>query len=287
LDISEQDAPATGGDGTSSTQSGGQGYPAVGNWESGVTRGPGNQIGITKWSDVVGSTIKRGKGNPLKEGNEFAELMRGADLKKVEKDNESYKQMMNSHEFLQVAAIVTDFIPYVGPFISAGLISRDIYLYKQQGREKEAASTLVWSIIPGLQIAKTLGLTKLLGLNQLKSLGKKLLSGTKLFSPSEVEAVKIITKNKKLIQNELAKKAELTIAQAKNKAKFKEKLKNTGSKLLKTGGALVATDLLARSAGERALAKQREEEEANLAKLDSIVAAKKNNKQLQQINQKK
>ena len=52
--------------GTSSTQSGGQGYPAVGKWESGVTRGPGNQVGITKWSDVVGANLKRGKGNPLK-----------------------------------------------------------------------------------------------------------------------------------------------------------------------------------------------------------------------------
>jgi hypothetical protein len=52
--------------GTSSTQSGGQGYPSVGKWESGLTRGPANQIGVTKWSDVVGSTLKRSKANPLK-----------------------------------------------------------------------------------------------------------------------------------------------------------------------------------------------------------------------------
>lgn len=52
--------------GTSSTQSGGQGYPQVGKWESGVTRGPSNQIGTTKWSDIVGSVLKRGKANPLK-----------------------------------------------------------------------------------------------------------------------------------------------------------------------------------------------------------------------------
>jgi hypothetical protein len=38
----------------------------VGKWESGVTRGPGNQIGLTKWSDIVGSVLKRGKANPLK-----------------------------------------------------------------------------------------------------------------------------------------------------------------------------------------------------------------------------
>jgi len=51
---------------TSDTQSGGQGYPQVDKWESGIERGAGNQIGITKWEDVVGSKLTRGKGNPLK-----------------------------------------------------------------------------------------------------------------------------------------------------------------------------------------------------------------------------
>ena len=53
--------------GTSDKQAGGQGYPEVGKWESGVTRGPGNQVGVTKWADVVGAKLTRGKGNPLKE----------------------------------------------------------------------------------------------------------------------------------------------------------------------------------------------------------------------------
>jgi len=53
--------------GTSAQQSGGQGYPEVGKWESGVTRGPANQIGITKWADIVGTTLKRDKANQLKE----------------------------------------------------------------------------------------------------------------------------------------------------------------------------------------------------------------------------
>lgn len=53
--------------GTSTAQTGGKGYPEVGKWESGVTRGPGNQIGVTKWSDVVGSKLTRSKGNQLKE----------------------------------------------------------------------------------------------------------------------------------------------------------------------------------------------------------------------------
>ena len=69
-DLKEQETTSTSGDatpkaGTSSTGSK-QGYPEVGKWESGVSRGPANQIGVTKWSDVVGSVLKRGKANPLK-----------------------------------------------------------------------------------------------------------------------------------------------------------------------------------------------------------------------------
>lgn len=68
-EVSEQDSGAPSPEptaGTSSTQSGGQGYPSVGKWESGVTRGPANQIGVTKWADIVGANLKRGKANPLK-----------------------------------------------------------------------------------------------------------------------------------------------------------------------------------------------------------------------------
>ena len=68
-EVSEQDSATPSPEptaGTSSTQSGGQGYPSVGKWESGVTRGPANQIGITKWADIVGANLKRGKANPLK-----------------------------------------------------------------------------------------------------------------------------------------------------------------------------------------------------------------------------
>jgi len=57
IEMEEQDM---GGETTSSS------YPEVGKWESGVTRGTANQIGVTKWSDIVGSTLKRDKANQLK-----------------------------------------------------------------------------------------------------------------------------------------------------------------------------------------------------------------------------
>jgi len=38
-------------------------YPTVTKWESGVTRGPANQIALSKWRDVV--KLNRGKANTL------------------------------------------------------------------------------------------------------------------------------------------------------------------------------------------------------------------------------
>jgi hypothetical protein len=56
-ELDEQDAAAGGATG------GGTKYPTVTKWESGVTRGPANQIGLTKWRDIV--KVTRGKGNTL------------------------------------------------------------------------------------------------------------------------------------------------------------------------------------------------------------------------------
>ena len=81
--------------GTSSQQAGGKGYPEVGKWESGVTRGPGNQIGITKWADVVGASLKRGKANPLKEQNDLAFDRRYGTADAAEKSNRENRELVS------------------------------------------------------------------------------------------------------------------------------------------------------------------------------------------------
>lgn len=58
-EMGEQDAAPAGGGGGGSKAA----YPTVTKWESGVTRGPANQIGLTKWSEIV--KINRGKANTL------------------------------------------------------------------------------------------------------------------------------------------------------------------------------------------------------------------------------
>jgi hypothetical protein len=53
-------------EGEESTSTTGTGAGSATKWSQGHTKGPGNQTGITKWADVVGSQLKRGHGNPLK-----------------------------------------------------------------------------------------------------------------------------------------------------------------------------------------------------------------------------
>jgi hypothetical protein len=47
----------------SGTSSDGDVKTGASKWESGVTRGPANQIGVTKWADSY--KITRGRANPL------------------------------------------------------------------------------------------------------------------------------------------------------------------------------------------------------------------------------
>jgi len=62
-ELGEQDAAPAADSGGSSGGGGKPGYPTVTKWESGVTRGPANQIGLTKWAEIV--KINRGKANTL------------------------------------------------------------------------------------------------------------------------------------------------------------------------------------------------------------------------------
>ena len=58
-ELSEEEAAASSGGGGGSSAA----YPTVTKWETGLTRGPANQIGLTKWSEIV--KLNRGKANTL------------------------------------------------------------------------------------------------------------------------------------------------------------------------------------------------------------------------------
>lgn len=57
-ELGEQEAAASSGGGGDKPA-----YPTVTKWETGLTRGPANQIGVTKWSEIV--KLNRGKANTL------------------------------------------------------------------------------------------------------------------------------------------------------------------------------------------------------------------------------
>jgi hypothetical protein len=60
-EMGEQDAAPASGSGSGGAK---PAYPTVTKWESGVARtGPANQIGLTKWSEIV--KLTRGKANTL------------------------------------------------------------------------------------------------------------------------------------------------------------------------------------------------------------------------------
>lgn len=56
-ELDEQEGTATAGGGAKPS------YPTVTKWESGVTRGVANQVGLTKWREIY--KITRGKANTL------------------------------------------------------------------------------------------------------------------------------------------------------------------------------------------------------------------------------
>lgn len=62
-EISEEDAAAAAPE--AGTSSDGETKTGMSKWESGVTRGPANQIAVTRWKDIAGVTPVRGKANPL------------------------------------------------------------------------------------------------------------------------------------------------------------------------------------------------------------------------------
>ena len=112
----------------------------------------------------------------------------------------------DAHTVNTILAIGTAFIPYIGPFISAGIGLYDAKRYYDEGDTKTAGLVFLFSIIPGIGgLATKLGLTKWSS-KALGNLAKKVSFGTKL-TPGELKVVNRIATNKALIQKEINKLA--------------------------------------------------------------------------------
>ena len=125
---------------------------------------------------------------------------------------------IDPHTVNTLLAIGTAFIPFVGPFISAGIGLYDAKMYYDEGDTKTAGLVGLFACIPGIGgLASKLGLAKWTS-KALGELGKKISIGSKLL-PQEIQVANIIAKNKNLILAEI--KASPVIAKeiAKQTAK--------------------------------------------------------------------
>ena len=211
LSLSEQDSTADPAAqaptaGTSDKQAGGQGYPEVGKWESGIERGPANQVGVTKWADVVGSKLKRGKANQLKEQSSYEKGIWDRSTKMINKmSTPEYRHDINM--ILGVAALFTG--PWLGPVLSAGIGGIDAKQYYDEGNTKTAVMIAMFASLPGIsKIGSLIPGVKTLGPKLMAELGKKLSLGSKSISPAEIEVVSKISKYKELITAEVKKVGE-------------------------------------------------------------------------------
>jgi hypothetical protein len=235
--------PSTPEAGTSSKQAGGQGYPEVGKWESGVTRGPANQVGVTKWADVVGAKLTRSKANQLKEQSSYEKAMWDRSNRMLNNMETRYGPVVdfykeNKHDINMVAALGLGlFGGPVGLAVASGLGFLDAAQYFDDGDDKTGGMMLMFAMIPGIGslVSKIPG-AKQLGSKAMAELGKRLSLGQKITNPVEVEIVKNIAKFRSLIEQEMKKVGkELSIKAASQSVRKNIKKQAVKQKLGSTG----------------------------------------------------
>ena len=106
-----------------------------------------------------------------------------------------------------ILQLTTAFIPYVGPFISAGIGLHDAKKYYDEGNKRMAGIIGLFAMLPGIG-----GLTAKLGLGNiapktLAEIGKKIGTGAKL-TPAEIQIANKVAVNAKVIQQSMNQKAK-------------------------------------------------------------------------------
>ena len=143
---------------------------------------------------------------------------------------------IDPHTVNTLLAIGTAFIPFVGPFISAGIGLYDAKMYYDEGDTKTAGLVGLFACIPGIGgLASKLGLAKWTS-KALGELGKKISIGSKLL-PQEIQVANIIAKNKNLILAEIKASPVIAKELAKQAAKTLGKTAATVGGYAAAGGA--------------------------------------------------
>lgn len=242
----EEGAPESG------TSSDGEKKTGMPHWESGINRGPANQIVVTRWKDVEGTQPTRGKANTLWE--QETAFTRQLDRQYstyagAQKANADNKKLVNDiinmdpHTRNAILGLAALAIPLIGPALSAGIELYDAKMYYDEGDKRSAGLSAMFALLPGASIL----VNKIPGVKQLGSKGMSLLAnklskGLKITNPQEIMVLNGIARNKMLVQTELKKTAEeLSIKAARVAAEKKLKKQAVKQTLKKTAGNLAKT----------------------------------------------
>ena len=145
---------------------------------------------------------------------------------------------MDPHERNGLLMLGSLFIPVIGPYIAAGIGAYDSSVFYKEGKKKEAALTLVFSLLPGLgKIVNKIPGVKQLGQKGMTLLADKIAKGVTKLTPVESEVIKGINLHKNLIHSEadgLLKRVSTNIANSqKGKvAPVAQKAFNSGDKTI-------------------------------------------------------
>lgn len=129
-----------------------------------------------------------------------------------------YLMELDPHARNMILGIGLSFFGPVGLLLAAGVGLMDAKMYYDEGDKYMAGLIGMFSLLPGAGLLTKLGLSSKWTAKNLVSIARKIKLGQKLF-PEEVKVVNKITQNKQLIQNELKKYADITLQQAKQKAR--------------------------------------------------------------------
>jgi hypothetical protein len=131
-------------------------------------------------------------------------------------------QQIDPHTLMSIAQIGTAFIPFVGPFVSAGIGLADAKMYYSEGDKKTAGITAALSMIPfvGSLVNKIPGVKKL-GSKGISLLANKLSKGSTNLTKAEAEIVSAVKTYAPKVQSELSKMGPKLKGVVKDLEKYK------------------------------------------------------------------
>jgi len=127
-------------------------------------------------------------------------------------DTDLVSKKLDPHDALTFFSLVADFVPVIGPVLSAGLLGLDAKLYYDEGDYYMAGLVAAFAAMPAIGAFARLGITPLikkLGPNGLKKFAEKIIStksgSIAKFTEDERKLLKALGSDPKLIKQELQK----------------------------------------------------------------------------------